>query len=111
MKYYFCDHCDTGSDETQVGNRRVCPFCNRSLKLTSTTIAAHSGRMRSRDGSKIGEFRVFGDALEFCKDTADEDGSIHIDHLMDFAHDQEKLDMIEFLMTVGQMTDYVFLED
>lgn len=111
MRYYYCDHCDCGADQDQVGSRRLCPFCNRSCKLTATTIVAHSNRMRERSGEVVGSFIVNGDVLEWCRDIADEDSSIHVDTLMDLAHDHEKLDLIEFLMSVGLMTDYVFLED
>lgn len=31
--------------------------------------------------------------------------------LMDLAHDQEKLDLIEFLMSLGLYTDYIFIEE
>lgn len=111
MRYYYCSHCDVGADETQVGSRRLCPFCERSLKLTATTIVAHANKKRERSGEVVGSFVVNGETLEWAKDLADEDGSIHVDTLMDLAHDQEKLDMIEFLMGVGLHTDYVFLED
>lgn len=111
MRYYYCSHCDVGADETQVGSRRVCPFCERSLKLTATTIVAHANKMRERSGEIVGSFIVGDVTLEWAQDLANEDGSIHIDQLMDLAHDQEKLDMIEFLLGVGLYTDYVFLED
>jgi hypothetical protein len=111
MRMYYCSHCDTGADETQVGQRRVCPFCERSLKLTSTTLEAYMNKMRERSGERVGIFTVTDDVLEWAQDIADEDGAIHIDQLMDLAHDQEKLDFISWLMSVGLYTDYVFLED
>ena len=111
MRYYYCDHCDTGADETQVGQRRVCPHCERSLKLTSTTLSAHDNFRRERSGQIVASFIVTGELLEFCKDCADEDSAIHVDHLMDFGHDQENSDLIGFLMEAGPHTDYVFLED
>jgi hypothetical protein len=107
MRMYYCSHCDVGADQDQVGSRRLCPFCERSLKLTSTTLEAYMNKMRER----VGIFTVTGDVLEWAQDLADEDGSIHVDVLMDLAHDQEKLDLISWLMSVGLYTDYVFLED
>jgi hypothetical protein len=108
---YFCSHCDTGADETQVGQRRLCPFCQRSLKLTATTIVAYMNWMRERSGPILCSFPVYGVALEFCQDLANEDSSIHVDQLMDFAHDIEDTGLMEFLLDLALYTDYVFLED
>ena len=75
-------------------------------------LVAYSSGMRQRQGEILGTFEVQDPELRsWICDSAEEDGSIHVDTLMDLAHDQEKLDMIEFLMSVGLHTDYVFLED
>lgn len=111
MRYYYCGSCDTGYDEVQVGPRRICPQCRCSMKLTATEIVAYNNFMRQRDGDPVHRFSVTGEILEWCKDLAEEDSSIHVDSLMDLAHDQEKLDLIEFLLVAGLTTDYLFLED
>lgn len=74
-------------------------------------IVGYLNRMRSRSGPVCGSFELDDETRPWANDSADEDGSIHVDTLMDIAHDQEKLDLIEFLMSVGIYTDYVFLED
>lgn len=75
-------------------------------------IVAYDNHMRQKSGMIVGSFQIDDPQMKpWINDSAEEDGSIHVDTLMDLAHDQEKLDLIEFLMSVGLHTDYVFQED
>ncbi len=37
MKFYYCDHCDTGCDETQLSEEGRCPYCDGDLEMTADT--------------------------------------------------------------------------
>lgn len=75
-------------------------------------LVAYSSRMRQRHGEILGTFDIQDRELRsWVSASAEEDGSVHVDTLMDLAHDQEKLDLIEFLMSLGLYTDYIFIEE
>lgn len=73
-------------------------------------LVAYEDEMRQRSGQIVNTFLV-GDAVmrQNIYDMADEDGSVLVDSLMDIAHDQEDLYLIEFLLGFG-IQDYVFIE-
>lgn len=75
-------------------------------------LVAYSSGMRQRQGDILGTFYIEDLELRvWICGMAEEDGSIHVDTLMDLAHDQEKLDLIEFLLSLGLYTDYIFMEE
>lgn len=75
-------------------------------------LVAYSSGMRQRQGEILGAFEIQDREMRsWICDSAEKDGSVHVDTLMDLAHDQEKLDLIEFLMSLGLYTDYIFIEE
>ena len=75
-------------------------------------LVAYSAGMRQRQGEILGAFEIQDREMRsWICDSAEEDGSVHVDTLMDLAHDRENLDLIEFLTSLGLYTDYIFIEE
>lgn len=75
-------------------------------------LVAYSAGMRQRQGEILGTFDIQDlEMRSWISASAEEDGSVHVDTLIDLAHDREKLDLIEFLMSLGLYTDYIFIEE
>lgn len=75
-------------------------------------LVAYSAGMRQRQGEILGTFEIQDREMRsWVSASAEEDGSAHVDTLIDLAHDREELNLIEFLSSLGLYTDYIFIEE